>query len=597
MARFDSTVGGQPAAGVHLTRNVELVAEHNVVDSGDLSGTWSFRVVTVADADEDDRDSTDYQDNDAYSAISLPSLPVTVTGDDEPTEVFIESADTTDNIATEGDTSDTAKFKVRLSRALEAGEWVEVPLASRGAELSTHFTLALDGTPSGVAYADSSDGTLGLVRFTGPSVNEATVVVTAASDDGNSVTENMLVHTYRTSEPSQRLRIDTNLDEVCSGEGCGPGRYGERVYRVTLQEASDGLRIIDHGDGRLVEAPDDDTSTYEYEVRLNTAPANNVTLTTTTSDTARTQIASDKGTLTFTPSNWDTEQTMRVFARGNNTDEADQPFTVTHAFSGDVTYAALPAATHDLVFVDNDATTVTMAGTGVRTSSSGTEISEVMVEGDASRVDRSLTVSLSRALEAGEYVRVPLYLEAVGHSLNPRHNTVRPDQHRRLARQQGQVAGGPDRGVQRGGLGARAALQRERGLADPLQRFRHGRFGHGRVGGGGQPPHPAPCGFPLARVPRRRRAERDYRVERPRRVRRRRVVRRAVQRPLPQQPCGAADPRVGRSQAPEPRHQPQRRHPKSTKQRAGLVRHHRRRGGGAAVCRRCPPAGRCFPPA
>ena len=418
VARFDSTVGGQPAAGEHLTRNVELVAEHNVVDSGDLSGTWSFRVVTEADADEGDRDSTDYQDNDAYSAISLPSLPVTVTGDDEPTEVFIESADTKDNIAIEGSTTDTAKFKVRLSRALVAGEWIEVPLAFRGAELGTHFTLELDGNPQGVAYADSSDGTLGLVRFTGPSAAEATVVVTAVPDDGNSVTENMLVHTYRDSQPSQRLRIDTNLDEVCSGEGCGPGRYGERVYRIALQEASDGLRIIDDGDRRLVEASDA-TSTYEYGVRLNTRPSNNVDVTVTTSDTARTQIASDKTTLTFTPSNWDTAQTMRVFARGNNTDEADQPFTVTHAFSGDATYAALAAATHDLVFVDNDATTVTMSGTGVRTSSSGREISEVMVEGDASRVDRSLTVSLSRALEDGEYVRVPLYLEAVGHSLNP----------------------------------------------------------------------------------------------------------------------------------------------------------------------------------
>ena len=419
VARFDSTVGGQPAAGEYLTRSVELVAQDNVVDSGDLSGTWSFRVVTEADADEGDRDSTDYQDNDAYSAISLPSLPVTVTGDDEPTEVFIEKADTADNIATEADTTDTAKFKVRLSRALEAGEWIEVPLASRGADLGAHFALSLDGAPQGVTYAASSDGTLGLVRFTGPSAVEATVVVTAASDDGNSVTENVLVHTYRTSEPSQRLRIDTNLDAVCSGEGCGPGRYGERVYRITLQEASDGLRIIDDGDRRLAEAPDDGMSTYEYEVRLNTPPSNNVTLTTTTSDTARTQIASDKTTLTFTPSNWDIAQTMRVFARRNSTDEADQPFTVTHAFSGDATYTALADVTHDLVFVDNDATTVAMAGTGVRMSPSGTEISEVMVEGDASRVDRSLTISLSRALEAGEYARVPLYLEAVGHSLNP----------------------------------------------------------------------------------------------------------------------------------------------------------------------------------
>ena len=42
-----------------------------------------------------------------------------------------------------------------------------------------------------------------------------------------------------------------------------------------------------------------------------------------------------------------------------------------------------------------------------------------MVEGDATRVDRSLTISLGRALTASEWVRVPLYLEATGHRNNP----------------------------------------------------------------------------------------------------------------------------------------------------------------------------------
>ena len=40
-----------------------------------------------------------------------------------------------------------------------------------------------------------------------------------------------------------------------------------------------------------------------------------------------------------------------------------------------------------------------------------------MVEGDPTRVDRSLTISLGRALEADEYVRVPLYIEAIGHTM------------------------------------------------------------------------------------------------------------------------------------------------------------------------------------
>ena len=65
-----------------------------------------------------------------------------------------------------------------------AGEWIEVPLAFTGAELGTHFTLSLDGSPTGVTYTDSTDrtGKIGLVRFTGPSAAEATVVVTGAHE-------------------------------------------------------------------------------------------------------------------------------------------------------------------------------------------------------------------------------------------------------------------------------------------------------------------------------------------------------------------------------------------------------------------------------
>ena len=419
-----------------LTGTFEVVSRQNIVDSADLTGTLSFKVVTFADAEEDDRDTTDVQDNPAYTAITLPDVPVTLTGDDERTEIELRAAATPDNSAKEGDMSDTAKFRVTLSRALEAGEWIDVPLASIGAQFGTHFTLSIDGNPMGVTYADAPDGTKGWLRFAGPSAAEATMVVTPVADDGDNVSEKVMIHTYRDSTYVRNNRIPTNLDGgVCAGEGCTIAMFEKRVFRMTIDEAQAGLTIIDSGNQRLLE--DDitenvpvidrrggyhleektiDGGEYSYDVRLSAAPASDVTIAVSSSDTTKATITTG-ASLTFTSTNWSMPQTVTVSAADDSDDSSDTPLTITHAITGTGSYASINNITYPLTLVDNDATTVTMTGTGVRTSELGTEISNVMVEGDPTRVDRSLTISLGRTLEAGEYVRVPLYLEADGHTM------------------------------------------------------------------------------------------------------------------------------------------------------------------------------------
>ena len=436
---------------------VRVAAFDNAVDTpgGELSGNLVF---TVYQYDSDYYDTTNVTVDlgngpqtvkgpdtstapTPYTGIVLPDVPLTVTGDDEVTEIELHHAATTDNVAAEGGT-DTAKFRVTLGRALAAGETLSVPLAFQGATLGTHFTLSLDGTPQGVAYADSADGTTGELVFTGPSAAEATVVVTAATDDGDTASNNLVVRTYPTSEPWNGNHITTNLaGGVCSGDGCGPGRLAERMHRVTLTESAPGVSVIDNGGGRLLEGdivekvPVVDSTDgphvyytiqervvtkggdYSYEVRLSAAPTSNVTVAVSSSDTTKATITTGSS-LTFTPSNWAMPQTVTVSAADNQADSADVALAITHAVTGAGNYASIADVAHALVLVDDDPTEVSMAGTGVRTSPSGTQISEVMVEGDATRVDRSLTISLSRALTAGEWVRVPLYLEATGHRNN-----------------------------------------------------------------------------------------------------------------------------------------------------------------------------------
>ena len=68
-----------------MVAKVNIVAQKNIQDTPDLTGVMEFRVVTLADSD--DTNKTDYSDNDVYSTITLPNVPVTVTGDDDRTMI------------------------------------------------------------------------------------------------------------------------------------------------------------------------------------------------------------------------------------------------------------------------------------------------------------------------------------------------------------------------------------------------------------------------------------------------------------------------------------------------------------------------------
>ena len=409
------------ATGADLTREAVFYANDNVVDAagGVHNGNFSFRLLQVNHATSTDGSSGNGA---VYAGVIIPDVPYSVI-DDEPTRVRVLPLGTPDNEATEGSANDTAKFRVRIDRALAGSEELNVPLRFTGATLGTEFMIALDGSPSGA----SLNATTGVLTFSGAGAREATIVVTAASDDGNTVAESLRVNIPQYSDPWHERHFDTNLaGGACSGVACpnyDSGEGGQRGYRMTLVEAGPGLVIIDTGDGLLEE-----NETYAYSVRLNTAPSNDVTVTISHSaerkvsfDTRIGTTTQDTTTLTFTTGNWQNPQTVRVHGnhpnRLSDTDEPNFDVTLTHDISSsDSTYNALADVTHTLRYLDDDPTEVSLSGTGVRSSPSGSEISKVMLEGDATRVDRSLTVTLSRALVAGEVARIPLILHAEGHS-------------------------------------------------------------------------------------------------------------------------------------------------------------------------------------
>ena len=407
-----------------LTAEVTLVAFDNADDTpgGTLIGSLDFAVYKDNDlfrgtgSDLDENDDPTFGNAETYTSITVPSVPVRVTDDDEPTRVRLLPASPADNTATEGNT-DKAAVLVKLDRALVAGEEVTALLTFGGATLGTNFSLAAASGQTGVAYADSDDGAAGLVTLAGAGVQEGVIEVTALADsDGDNQTLQIGLPPF--DQPWRANYHRSNLDGgVCAAHGCPnrpQGDPGQRFQSVTLAEAAAGLTVIEHEDPDARRATEGEA--YSYTVRLNTMPSNDVTVTTSIASGGSVEAGA---TLTFTSSNWPTPQTITVRPADNSTDEPRRTLTVTHAFSGDTTYAALSDVDLTVSVLDDDPTTITMAGVGVRPGGDGANISRIMVEGDATRVDQTLTLTLGRALEAGEYVRVPLRLEAVANGNNP----------------------------------------------------------------------------------------------------------------------------------------------------------------------------------
>ena len=399
-----------------LTAEVTLVAFDNADDTpgGTLTGNLDFTVYKDNNLFRNTAGDTTFGNAEVYTSIAVPSVPVRVTDDDEPTRVRLLPASPADNAATEGNT-DKAAVLVKLDRALVAGEEVTALLTYAGAVLGTNFSVAAAAGQTGVTYADNGD--TGLVTLAGAGVQEGVVEVTALADsDDDSQTLQIGMPPF--DEPWRAVHHRSNLaGGVCAAHGCPnrpQGDPGQRFQSVTLTEATPGLTVIesDDPDARWVI----EGSAYSYTVRLNTMPSSDVTVATSIASGGSVQAGSS---LTFTNSNWAQPQTVTVRPADNGNDEPRRTLTVNHAFSGDSAYSSLASVNHDVSVLDDDPTTITMTGTGVNIDGTSANISGIMVEGDALRVDRSLTLTLGRALEAGEWVRVPLRVEAVANGSSP----------------------------------------------------------------------------------------------------------------------------------------------------------------------------------
>ncbi len=135
--------------------------------------------------------------------------------------------------------------------------------------------------------------------------------------------------------------------------------------------------------------------TDTFDVVLNSEPTANVSISVTSSDTSEGTVS--PASLTFTPGNWDTAQTVTVTGVDDDVDEGDVAYSVTmFVSSSDLIYNALSVPSVSVTNTDDDTAGITVAPTTglVTTEAGGTAQFSVVLDSEpTANVSISVTSS------------------------------------------------------------------------------------------------------------------------------------------------------------------------------------------------------------
>ena len=210
-------------------------------------------------------------------------------------------------------------------------------------------TAGVSVSPARVSTAEGEAATYTLVLDTLP---DGPVTITPTSADNGAVSVSPASLTFTTSDwdMSQTVTVTGVQDDDANGE------------TVTIRHRVSGYGSVTAADV-TVNVADDDTagvsvsptrvSTTEgeaatYTLVLDTLPDGPVTITPTSGDSGAVSVS--PASLTFTPSNWDTAQTVTVTGVQDD-DGANETVTISHSVSG---YGAVTAAGAVTVTVAED---------------------------------------------------------------------------------------------------------------------------------------------------------------------------------------------------------------------------------------------------
>ena len=348
----------------------------------------------------------------AATGLDTASPVVTFTGDDDNT-VQVATLTFTPTAGTDADGADET-VRVGFGSPGSATNVGGGAAGTGSVDLTIDDSVGLVLSATTLTVAEGDSGTYTVALASQPTA-EVTVTVGGASgevtvdtDGDTGGNQNTLTFTTGDWNTAQTVTVsadedgDTDNDSATLTHTAAGGDYagitGDSVEVTVTDDDTPGVATATT-DGEATEGSTTDTATFT--VALNTVPSSNVTVTvnapaglTLDGPDAGATFASSEP-LAFTTSNWSTPQTVTVRATEDSTDSPiGRELTVTYAAaSSDTDYSGLNGTAATVTVVDNDPTTVTLAGSAGDVVEGGT---------------KDFTITLNRGLVNGETLPVPL---------------------------------------------------------------------------------------------------------------------------------------------------------------------------------------------
>ncbi len=310
----------------------------------------------IADNDDDQPNGTVTIDISVMRGFSAgsPSMVTLTIIDNDPTEVSLIRTGT--GAIDEGG---TVAFTVQLSRALIAGEIIDVPLSVTGTDVEP-ADWSLSATGTGVVLSNENTMTP-LLRFENAGAQTAELTLTAIGDDtveGGGSETYVIALGLDGDGPNgfDHSSLNTNV-----GGGADP-HSGSNAFSVQVNDVTVPTTVgITVNPASVTVA--EDSGIDSYTVVLNTLPVGNVAVM-ASGDTATFTVAPP--TLTFTISNWNQPQTVTVTGVNDDTHNTGDERTgaITHTIStadGGAYTTVLELDSVTVTVMDDDDPTLTVS--------------------------------------------------------------------------------------------------------------------------------------------------------------------------------------------------------------------------------------------
>ncbi len=311
------------------------------------------------------------------------------------------------------DDGDTANDTATLTHSASGGGFDTLTgNVTVAVTVTDNDTPGLVLNPTALTVDEGDSGTYTVALATLPTGNVTVTVggasgeVTVDTDSTANGNQNTLSFTTTTWSTPQTVTVsagndgDTTNDSATLTHTASGGGYGSVTGNVAVTVEDDDTVGVTTAttDGTATEGDTSDTATFT--VVLNTRPSDNVAVTVTAPaglELARQGSSTFSGTaeIGFTNSFWSTAQTVTVRATDDSTDSPiGRELSVTYSTSSsDSDYSGLSGNAATVTVVDDDATTVTLAGAAGN-----------ITEGET----KTFSVTLGRGLVNGETLGVPL---------------------------------------------------------------------------------------------------------------------------------------------------------------------------------------------